>query len=225
VAGFSGRLVAIYGGTCGDGIADLGEDCDDGNLTSGDGCDANCCTADADGDGFCDSHDPCDGAVAATFGLLNVKQRRVDSSGAQPFVAKVQATLPSPVVPALDPPATGMRLHLRNSIRRVADAMILPGAGWTGTGPRWRWEGNAFPGVERVTVTTKPSVPGLVKVKIRGHAPLYGLGISVDFFPPSFEVAFDAVSAADGQCTAATFPGPPPAPSCTHKGFFGMSCK
>jgi cysteine-rich repeat protein len=217
-----GTLTLAYGGTCGDGVTDAGEDCDDGNVTPGDGCDPSCCVSDLDADGRCDSVDPCTAPVVMQKARLKVKGD-INVRQAQPIIIKGQAVLPFPFSPALDPPATGVRLLVRNATRRVVDAVIPPGPGWIVSGRRWRWDGSVFPGIERIIVTNVPSAPGTIRVLIRGHGPYFFMGLKD--LPLSFEVGMNAALAASGQCGQATFLGPAPLPSCVHKGDIQLSCR
>src|SRR5262249_31165792 len=59
-------------GTCGDGIRDPEEDCD------GSACPGSCCLADADGDGWCDSVDPCTAPSAVDRVRLQATRVRGD---------------------------------------------------------------------------------------------------------------------------------------------------
>src|SRR5712691_10837433 len=96
----------FLGGTCGDGQLDGGEECDDGNLTAGGGCDQNCCLSDGDGDGLCDSLDPCTGTPPAAS---NPKLRASTSANGIDTPGKLtlsgEVVLPHPFTPPLDPVA------------------------------------------------------------------------------------------------------------------------
>ena len=224
-AGYAGTfgigLAQIFGGACGDGVTDAGEECDDGNVLGGDGCDPSCCLADADGDGRCDSLDACLGGVAVARPQVIV---RGDNDT---LTFKGEMTLPHPFVPALDPAANGVRVILHDVGGNLIDAFVPPGAftresgvGWKVSVGRWSWIDktltNPF-GIDKVVVQDRSSrQPGLVKFVVKSRKRTYS---EFTQHPPlSGVLVLDVPQATGGQCGTATFPGPPPAPTCTPMG-------
>lgn len=67
-------------------------------------------------------------------------------------------------------------------------------------------------GILRVTVRASSAVPGQVDVGASGRNG--GYPVAHDAIPVSATVVLDSPRATTGQCGRATFPGPPPAPSC-----------
>jgi uncharacterized delta-60 repeat protein len=226
-----GRLVAAgdynvvrwLGGTCGNGTVESGEDCD-----GGPGCDPACCLADADADGRCDAVDPCTGGGAMTKARIKIVGPRSKLT----IVGELGLT--HPFSPALDPGAGGVRVLLDGPSRNLLDVTIPPGAfvappkiGWTTKvttlGTRWIWvDKTNYPaahetpaGIFKVKVEDKSNItPGRVKFTLKG---LYTYQSLTTELPLSATVVVDAPVAGGGQCGHATFPGPPPAPSCSFR--------
>jgi uncharacterized delta-60 repeat protein len=215
-------VARFFAGTCGDSAVDPGEECDDGNVASGDGCDQNCCLADADGDGICDSLDPCNGAgLVATKPKAHVTRVGGDLPGALTIGGTL--TLPQPLVPAFDPAARGVRVVIDDADQRHLDLTIPPGTrapgqttGWTtkvaASRTTWTWTDKtklAAGGINKVVVIDRSAVtPGVMQFTIRGSASLYPMTA-----PVSAIFALDGTTSG-GQCAAVTFPGPL-APVCT----------
>ena len=214
--GFS--LVRLYGGTCGDTVVDGGEECDDGNTAGADGCSAICCTADTDGDGLCDSFDPCaaPGALAKASLIADRLQLPPDD---ERLSLQGQMALPFPFNPPLDPSTNGVRIMARNGDHVVLDVTIPGGAlggspahGWKrldrAAGSTWTYidkRTSTIGGIVRVVVTSANS--GLVKFSAKGKKGDYErLG---QILPAGATFLL-----APTQCTDLRFPGPTPAPHC-----------
>ena len=141
--------------------------------------------------------------------------------------------LPFPFSPPLDPRTKGVRILLNDSTGgRVLDATIPGGAydyatqtGWKVNPSRTKWTyGNGLGGIQgivRVVVKASPSVPGQVDFIALGRNGAYPVP------RPNIPVtALFVLDSAAGQCGAATFPGPPPAPSCRFSATGStLSCK
>jgi uncharacterized delta-60 repeat protein len=235
VATTTTMLTAFFGGECGNGAVEHGEDCDDGNVADGDGCDAHCCVADADGDGRCDPIDPCPLGVPVTKATLTF------SPDSLKFSAVLEAVLPFPFAPPLDPITHGVRVAIEGggdsgSISFAAtggayDPVTLSGWSALTSGTKWKWIDNArgvnffnaaFPGnVFKVTVQDKSSrTPGLVRIAARGRTNNRGAGETYPALrrdlPLRLGIMLDAHVAASAQCAEIEFSGSPPdAPYCT----------
>lgn len=145
--------------SCGDARVQPGEQCDDGNVVSGDGCDSECRLE-------------C-GPLAKpklTIGKLNTPL------GDDTLSLQGTLTLHSPVSPALNPLASGVRLLLGDTAGTVLDVTVPGGSGWTanGRGTKWTYR-NRSPtppgGIYRVVIQDKSALtPGLVKVAVNGKA-------------------------------------------------------
>jgi hypothetical protein len=140
---------------------------------------------------------------------------------------KGEATLPVPFDPPLDPVADGVRLIVRDAADAlVVDATIGGGTydvvsrtGWRLNGAATAWTyrnpGTQPEGITTVGVKTIPSLPGLVRFKVKGKNGAYTVGL----LPLHAILILDPPVGATGQCLDATFPAiPPERPSCVVAG-------
>ncbi len=237
VTATTGLLARHFGGTCGDGTPEAGEECDDGNLAGGDGCDPACCLTDTDGDGVCDSLDPCVEPLAAARPKISIRKLGATSGGGDESFA-LDADLTLPIAPPVDPAANGLRVIVTNTNGDEMDVTLDGGAfadppkfGWKtsvrGTRTRWVFSDKSLGrrgflcGVNKAVVRTDSAVPGLVKVPVKGQLGFYE---SLGAAPPlSALVMIDPPLATSGQCAQLTFPGPP---TCTLSASgTGLSCR
>jgi cysteine-rich repeat protein len=176
--------------SCGDGTVQVGEQCDDGNTVSSDGCDSNCqleCGTVAQG--------------KLTIGKLDTPP------GDDTLSFQGTLTLPSPVSPALDPLATGVRLVIDDKVGNVLDVTIPGGSGWAvnGSGTKWTYQNKtAMPpgGIYRVVIQDKSAAtPGLVKFAVKGKAGSYAVA-STDLRVTTRMI----LAPSGGQCGDANFP-------------------
>ena len=140
---------------------------------------------------------------------------------------KGEGTLPMPFDPPLDPQANGVRLLIHDATGGVVVDATIPGqpydsilrTGWktNGAGTAWTYKnpGNQPQGITTVGVKTIPSLPGLVKFKVKGKDGAY----LVDLLPVQATLILDPTAATTGQCIDATFTAiPPERPSCVVAG-------
>ena len=166
---------------CGDGVvqAGCGEACDDGAGNGVDGCcSATCALVDGDGDGLCDTVDPCTGGVALTDTLLKIG-RQTTPPGDDTIAWKGRLTLPPPFDPPLDPSTRGVRIVLAHGTSTALDVAIpggslggSPAVGWRNlAGVRWLYVDKRLAplgGITKVQVKQRPSIPGLLEFRVKG---------------------------------------------------------
>ena len=174
----------------------------------------------------------CEGDVSkAKLKLTNF----VTSAGDDTFGFSGTLTFASP--PTLAPDTTGARVVVNDAGgaaggAAVVDVSIPIGAydsatrsGWKGnsTGTIWSYSTRTLLGgvVHRVTLKRPRNAPSSVRFTVSGRAGSYAVPpVST---PLSATMVIDTVT---GQCGTATFPGPPPAPSCAfNKSGSTLVCK
>jgi cysteine-rich repeat protein len=175
--------------SCGDGTVQPGEQCDDGNTVGDDGCDSACRLV------------AC-GSVARpklTIGKLHTPP------GDDTLRFEGMLTLPSPVSPALDPIANGVRL-LIDATGTVLDTTVPGGPDWAAnrSGTKWTYR-NKSPtppgGIYKVVIQDRSAAtPGLVKVAVNGKAGSFA--VSSDGLPTSARLI---IAPSGGQCGDASF--------------------
>ncbi|TMA38081.1 MAG: hypothetical protein E6J75_18700 [Deltaproteobacteria bacterium] len=207
----------------GDGVCDASDNCP---------ADPNPDQRDADGDGLGDACDPCTNGVALTKAKVTVTALATPP-GDDRARFRGRLALPFPFSPSLDPGTKGVRILLDDSTgARVLDATIPGGAydyatqtGWKVNPSRTKWlYANGLGGIQglvRLVVKASASVPGQVDFIALGRNGAYPVPRSN--IPVTALFTLDASA---GQCGAATFPGPPPAPSCRFSSTGNaLSCK
>ncbi|HEV7731331.1 MAG TPA: hypothetical protein VGR62_04175 [Candidatus Binatia bacterium] len=159
---------------------------------------------DTDADAICDADDPClGGAVIAKSKLTLTK---VGAPGGDDGL-KLSGEMTIPTVPAINPLANGARIVVTDTAGTVADVTIPGGAGWKANG-----SGTAFSftsktgiaGITKVTVKTRPSAPGLVKLGVTGKKGTFATT------PANLPLVATFALDVDGQCGVADFTGPTP---------------
>ncbi len=188
---------------CGNGTVETGEQCDDGAANGSDGCcSATCQLIDADHDGVCDTLDPCTNVVPVTIETPRVVfANPTDPSGAMVFT--VRGSVVVPLVPAIDPPAKGIRLVMRHNFYEVPLDVTVPGGlGWkanaNGKGWVYRDANGEHGGVTRVTLRQVGATPGALAFAIEGmRAPFPYLTQTV---PLKISLVIDSPVASTGQC-------------------------
>jgi hypothetical protein len=164
----------------------------------------------------------CSPAAKAQITLTKLDTPSADDK----LTLKGEGVLPFPFTPPLDPIATGAEVMLDDDDgTSVLDVLIPGGAydktskiGWRANrkGTAWTYRNaSGLDGITKLRGTTKPTSPGLVKVKVTGKNGSYATPSAL---PVTGAVVFDPESGATGQCVEATFPGPAPSPSCTFNG-------
>ncbi len=173
---------------------------------------------DTDDDDVCDADEsPCEGGVAASKVSLAIA--KLDTpAGDDTLSLKGQVVLPTPIAPALDLVANGVRVSVSDAEGEILDAIIPGGAvdpvlksGWkvNAAGTAWKFASKTgIRGIVGVTVKLSTKTPGLVEFSVKGKGGSYATS-SVDL-PLTASVSVGA----PGQCGDAGFPGPSPAPAC-----------
>jgi photosystem II stability/assembly factor-like uncharacterized protein len=130
-------------------------------------------------------------------------------------------TLPTPVNPALNPLANGVRVLIEDTAGTALDVTIPRGTGWTanGSGTKWTYRNNsATPpgGIDKMVIQDKSAVtPGLVKFTVNGKAGSYA--VAAADLPVTARIFLDALSGA--QCGGVL-------PRCAFNGSGGtLKCK
>jgi hypothetical protein len=178
-----------------------------------------------DTDSLGDACDPCTAGGVATKHKLTLS-KLLGPAGDDKLSFKAQATLAQPLVPALDPLATGARLLVTGALdgTLVVDATIPAGAYDVGTRTGWKVNGSATSwtyknpgthpeGITVVGVRTAASTPGLVKVKGKGKSGTYP--VTPANLPLRTTVVLDPPASASGLCVEALWPATPPGrPTC-----------
>jgi len=216
---------------CGDATMQpsCGESCDDGADNGSNACcSAVCEVVDGDGDGVCDRDDPCTspavirGAKISLRGIrTTLPDDKLDISG--------EMVLPYPFLPTLDPAISGVRMVLGHTTGTALDLTLPAGdfsvltrKGWKTNRGRTKWvysDKNRLPerGIHSVTIRDASSkLPGLVTFKIKGKVGPYP--VPPGSLPLRAMLILDPPAARTGLCGEASFPGPPPTPSCEIDG-------
>jgi cysteine-rich repeat protein len=209
---------------------------DDGSLCTDDMCDgAGVCQHPAI---TCDDGDPCtaDSCNPATGCVFAdppaaakpkvVMAKLGEPAGDDKLFFKGEVILVHPFAPPLDPVSNGARVVLTDSEGGSILDVTLPGGlydavlrvGWTvkGNGTKWTYD-NKSPappgGIVKIKVQDRSATtPGLVKFGVKGKYGTYSL-LPANL-PVTALLALAPPAATTPQCAQASFPGPPPAPSC-----------
>jgi hypothetical protein len=185
---------------------------------------ANTDQANGDADSLGDECDPCtNGGVAIKQKITITKILAPTGDDKLTFVG--QSTLANLSTPPLDPVMNGVRVLIVDNVGAVVlDTTVDPGAYDTVTKIGWKVNGSATswtyknPGshpqkIILVGVKKVPSVPGLVKFKVKGKNGSYQ--VNTANLPLHATLILDPPTAATGECVEATWPATPPAkPSC-----------
>ena len=176
--------------SCGDGTVQVGEQCDDGNTVSGDGCDSNCQME----------------CATVTQGRLTIG--KLDTPpGDDTLSFQGALTLRSPVSPALNPLANGVRLLIDDTAGTVLDVTVPGGTYWTvnKSGTTWAYRDKSPTpphGIYKVIVQDKSAIaPGLVRFAVSGKAA--SAAVASTDLPMTARMI---IAPTGGQCGEATFP-------------------
>ncbi len=207
-------------GSCGDGTVQAGEQCDDGNTVSGDGCDSTCrleaapatpSRAPAPTVTPTVALTPTGTAAAAGCGTIAQPKLTIGKLNTPPgddtLSFQGTLTLRSPVSPALNPLANGVRLLIDDTAGMVLDVTVPGGTGWTvnRSGKKWAYRSKSPRppgGIYKVVIQDKSAVTsGLVRFAVSGKAASSAVA--------SAELPVTArmiIAASGGQCGDANFP-------------------
>jgi hypothetical protein len=217
-------------GTCGDGVRDPEEDCDGG------ACPASCCVADADGDGWCDSVDPCTGPSAVDRVRLQATRVR----GGRMLGGRLRLSGTVTLADSLDPPPDPAAQGLRVLVGDTLDVTIPAGtydsstrSGWVAEGGsdssrRWTYRdgtGVAPDGVSRVVLreVTEDGARTL-RVDVRAGAGRWDAVVAAS--PDTATLVFAPGRAPRRQCGEVTFADRPDTAQCrVRRSGAGISCR
>jgi hypothetical protein len=132
--------------------------------------------ADADGDGACDSSDPCvnvDGRRNASRGRIAARNL-LPPTGDDALVIAGTITLAQ----SIDPMRDGIRVVYGDGQGAILDRVVPPGAydsltriGWTGQGTSYRYvNGQGTLEFAKIVLRGSAAIPGQYKVRIKGRA-------------------------------------------------------
>lgn len=178
---------------------------------------------DGDDDGLGDKCDPCTNGVEVARASLRLKG--FDTAAGDDSI-QFTGQLDFPAPPTLAPTNRGARLIVTQTDGTpLFDVTVPAGAysaaarrGWTvnasGTSHTFR-SSPAFDGVvQKLKLSAAAASPQLVKFSVSGRSGSYAT--SPLALPLEATVVLDPPTAETGECGAATFPGPAPAPACAY---------
>lgn len=168
---------------------------------------ADCAGLDGDGDGICDSDDPCTNVAAIEIEVPKLRLRKVDVGGSGRI--RFAGTLTVAPSPDIDPIAKGLRLLVTDAIGITTIDVTLP-AGEFDPGTRTGWQTNAsrrifrykdengvHGGIQKAVVKRRTVDSGELRVTMFGRLGTYPVPVVL---PVTATVVIDAPVATTGQC-------------------------
>jgi hypothetical protein len=198
----------------GDGVCDAIDDCPD--VPNPD-------QTDDDGDGVGDACDPCTnvGGVRTASKAKLIATKLLPPPGDD--VLKISGVVTVPTSPPIDPVKNGLRIVYGDQARSaIIDEIVPPGAydastrmGWIANRRFTYLNRNGSSDLYKIVLATTPSLPGQLKVQVKGKTGRYG----PSSLPVHAIVVIDQPVARTGLCGEWRFPATPPArPSCAMNG-------